>query len=276
MDAIARLKPGVLHSLKELSKTQPRSPTRRELKLWARQWNLGAEWAIDWFAHTITWQREGPSRQWDRFYHPRWSLRSRSERKPPTIDEVIKRRIGGADFGDWVGEPRTKTLARQCALRAFQRILRESLEEVGATAISSGLFEPRRRRSRGRTRKSLAPKRPTNEVFFWFAGYQTCGWSRSRIADAVEVERNAVGMAIRKLAAELNLRLRAEDIYDKSATIEDIRGALKTARAQDRASELLLRIQTRAPKMPRTAGKLRRFAPAPLLPAPAEEIRPVK
>jgi len=72
-------------------------------------------------------------------------------------------------------------MARQRALRAFQRILRESLEEIGATAIGSELFEPRRRRSRGRTKESLAPKRSTNEVYLWLAGYQTRAWSRGRI-----------------------------------------------------------------------------------------------
>ena len=179
--AISQLNAGVLLSLKELSDAQTRPPTRRELTLWARRWNLGAEWVIDWVAETIKWQREGPSRRWDRFYHPRWSLRSRSERKPATIDEVIKRRIEGTGFGDWIGEPRTRTMARQRALRAFQRILRESLEEIGATAIGSELFEPRRRRSRGRTKESLAPKRSTNEVYLWLAGYQTRAWSRGRI-----------------------------------------------------------------------------------------------
>ena len=96
LTAISQLNPEVLLSLKALSNAQTRSPTRRELKQWARHWNLKADWVVDWVAHTIRWQREGPSRRWDRFYHPRWSLRSRYERKPATINVVIKRRIEGA------------------------------------------------------------------------------------------------------------------------------------------------------------------------------------
>jgi predicted DNA-binding protein YlxM (UPF0122 family) len=254
LEAVLELKPEILQSLRELSNAQARRPTQRELKRWARRWNIEADWIVEWAAHTVKWQREGRSRRWDRFHHPRWSLRSRWERRPPTIDQMIKRRVGGADFGDWIGEPRTRTMARKRALFAFQRVLTESLQEVGAAAIGAGLFEPTRRRSRGRTNDSRAPKRPTNEVFFWLAGYQTRDWSRRRIADAVDVERNAVGMAIRKLATELSLRLRAEEIYDKNATSGDIRVALKKARAGDRASELLLKMQSRAPKVHRATG----------------------
>lgn len=85
--AVAQLNPEVLQSLKDLSNAQNRPPARRALKQWARRWSLTADWLIDWSAHTIRWQREEPSRRWDRFYHPQWSLRSRFERKPATIDK---------------------------------------------------------------------------------------------------------------------------------------------------------------------------------------------
>ena len=238
--AISQLNPAVLQSLKELTNAQPRLTKRRELKRWARQWNLPPEWVIDWVVHTIRWQREGPSRRWGRFFHPDWSLKSRFERRPATINEAIQSRIRGIDFGDWVGEPRTRSMARERALSAFRRILRESLEEVGATAIGSELFEPRRRRSRGRAEELFAPKRSTNEVFLWLAGYQTRGWSRGRIAEAVGVERNAVGAAIRKLATELKIGLRADRLYDKNQTFEKIRYQLERARSEEQAAEALL------------------------------------
>lgn len=200
LTAISRLNPGVLLSLRELSNRQTWLPTSRQLKQWARQWNLKADWIIEWAAHTIKWQREGPSRRWDRFFHPRWSPSSRSERVPATIDEVMKRRLGGIDFGTWIGDPIARSATHQRAARALQSALRESIDEVSATAIASGLFEARRHRSRESTKKSLAPKRSTSEVFLWLAGYQTRAWSRIRIAEAAGVHRNAVGMAIRNLA----------------------------------------------------------------------------
>jgi predicted DNA-binding protein YlxM (UPF0122 family) len=238
--AILPLNPAVLQSLKELSNALRRQPQRRELKRWARQWNLSADWLIDWFDYTIEWQRKGPSRRWDRFYHPEWSPRARFERIPTTIDEAIKRRIGGVDFGNWLGDQQTRSTARRSAVRAFQRILRESLDEVAASAIRAGLFEPRRRRSRGRTKKSLAPRRFENEAFLWLAGYQTRGWSRERIAEAVEVHRNAVGMGIRRLSAELKMELRPDRLYDKNQTAETILCELKAARADECANRSLL------------------------------------
>jgi hypothetical protein len=239
--AVSQLNPGVLQSLRKLSDAQTRLPTRQALKQWVRQRNLGAEWVVDWAAHTISWQRNGPSRRWDRFYHPRESLRSRFERKPATINEAIHRRIRGIDFGDWAGIPMTKSAARQRAAQTFQRILRESFEEVETRARDAGLFEPKTRRSRGSTKKSSAPKRSENEVFLWLAGYQTRAWSRGRIAEAVDVERNAVGMAIRGLAADLKMELRANRLYDKSETSEVISRELEAARsAERRAYELLL------------------------------------
>lgn len=238
--AVSGLNPEILQSLRELSKAQTRLPTQRELKRWAGRWNLGAEWVIDWVAETIKWQREGPNRRWDRFYHPRWSPRSRFERRPPTIDAVIKRRVEAIDFGDWLGDPGTRSRARQRAVRAFHQILRESLEEVGTAAIGSGLFESRRRRSRGRTKISLAPKRSTNEVFLWLACYQTRAWSRGRIAKAVGVERTAVSMAIRDLAVDLKIKLRPNRNYSKKETMESIRFELDVAREHERASKLFL------------------------------------
>ncbi len=48
--AISLLNPGILQSLRELSYAQADLPGRRQLKQWARRWNLGAEWLIDRFA----------------------------------------------------------------------------------------------------------------------------------------------------------------------------------------------------------------------------------
>jgi len=238
--AISELNADVLLSLKELSATQTRPPTRRQLKIWARRWNIEADWIVEWASHTVEWQRNGPNRRWERFFHPRWSPTSRFERRPPTIDMVIKRRVGAVDFGDWLGDPTTKSEARLRAVCAFQELLRESLEEVGASAIGSGLFESRRRRSRGRTKISLAPKRSGNEVFLWLAGYQTRAWSRGRIAEAVGVERNAVGMAIQNLAVDLKIELRPDRQYNKKETIESIRCELDAAREDERAAKLFL------------------------------------
>ena len=92
--AISQLNAKVLLSLKELSDAQTRPPTRRALKLWARRWNIEADWVVEWAAHTVEWQRRGPNKRWERFFHPLWSPTSRFERRPPTIDVVIKRRVG--------------------------------------------------------------------------------------------------------------------------------------------------------------------------------------
>jgi len=98
--AASLLNPKILRSLRELSSAQTRLPTQRELRRWAGQWNIEADWVVEWAAHTVKWQREGPNRRWERFFHPRWSPRSRSERAPATIDEVMKRRLGAIDFGN--------------------------------------------------------------------------------------------------------------------------------------------------------------------------------
>ena len=73
------------------------------------------------------------------------------------------------------------------------------------------------------------------------SGLPDHGWSRGRIADAVGVERNAVGMAIAKLAADLKMKLRPNRAYDKKETIEVIRRELEAARAEERAYELFLK-----------------------------------
>jgi hypothetical protein len=241
LTAISVINPGVLQSLGKLSDAQPRMPTRRELKRWARVWNLEAEWIVEWAAQTIKWQRKGPSRRWDRFYHPRWSPRSRFERRPANINETIQNRVREIDFGNWIGDPKAKAAVRQRAVHALQQILEDAFEEVETTETKrAGLFELRTRRSRGSTKKSDAPKRSENETFLWLAGYQTLAWSRGQIAEALDVSRNAVGMSIRSLAAELKMELRPERLYDKSQTAEIIRRELESARAEERASELFL------------------------------------
>jgi hypothetical protein len=232
--AISQLNADVLLSLKQLSATQARPPTRRELKLWARRWNMETDWIVEWAAQTIKWQREGPNRRWERFFHPPWSPRSRSERAPATLDEIMKGRLGAIDFGSWIGDPTTRSATHQRAARALQTALRESVDAVSTAAIASGLFEARRRRSRKSTKKSRAPMRSTSEVFLWLAGYQTCAWSRTRIAGAAGVHRNAVAMAIRNLAIELKLKLRPDHLYDEGETEKIISLKLKKARKEER------------------------------------------
>jgi hypothetical protein len=240
LTAIAVINHGVLQSLRKLSDAQPRMPTRRELKRWARQWNLDAEWIIEWAAHTIKWQRKGPSRRWDRFYHPRWSPRSRFERRPATINEAIQNRVREIDFGNWIGDPKARTAVRQRTVHMLKQILEDAFEEVETGSKGAGLFELKTRRSRGSTNKSDAPKRSENETFLWLAGYQTRAWSRTQIGEAIDVSRNAVGMSIRFLAAELKMKLRPEGLYDKSQTAVIIQRELESARAKERASELFL------------------------------------
>ena len=239
--AVSLLNPEVLRSLRILSDVSIHLPQPHELRNWARRWNLATDWVIDWADHTVRWQRHGPSRRWNQFHHPRWTLRSRYERKPGTINEVLQRRIPDINFGDWIGNPATRSLARKHVTQALQHIVRESFNEIEASASSAGLFEARKRRSRGHTKISLAPERSEVRSFCGLAGYQTLGWSRGRIAEAVGVERNAVGMAIRDLAADLKMDLRADRPYDKSKTIELIRRELEAARAEEEASELLLK-----------------------------------
>jgi hypothetical protein len=241
LTAVMLLNPGVLQSLRKLSGSQTRLPARRELKEWARQSNLEADCVIEWVAQTIKWQRNGPSRRWDRFYHPLWSPKSRSERKPPTLNEVMQLRIREIDFGDWIGNPKTRSAVLERANQTFLRILTESLEEVETKAQSAGLFEPRTRRRRGSTKKSFAPQRSKNEAFLWLAGYQTCAWSRGRIADAVDVKPNAVGMRIRDLATELKIDLRPAQFYDENQTSAVIGRMLKKVRREERAYESFLR-----------------------------------
>jgi hypothetical protein len=246
LTAISTINPGVLQSLRKLSDAQLRMPTRRELKRWARLWNLEAEWIVEWAAQTVKWQRKGPSRRWDRFYHPRWSPRSRFERRPANINETIQNRVREIDFGNWIGDPRARAAVRQRAVHVLHQILEDAFEEVETGAKRAGLIELRTRRSRGSTKKhdstttSDAPKRSENETYLWLAGYQTLAWSRSQIAEALDVSRNAVGMSIRSLAAELKLKLRPEKRYDKRQTAEIIRRELESARAEERASELFL------------------------------------
>jgi hypothetical protein len=153
----------------------------------------------------------------------------------------MQRRIRDIDFGDWIGNPQTRSAAGKCAGQIFQRILSESLKEVSTGAIATGLFESGARRGRGITKDSSAPKRSGNEAFLWLAGCQTRAWSRERIANAVGVERNTVGIAVAKLAADLKIKPRPNGSYDKNGTIEVIRRDLEAARVEERAYESFLK-----------------------------------
>ena len=128
--AISQLNGGVLLSLKKLSEAQTRPPTKRELKVWARRWHIEADWVVEWAAHTVRWQRRGPNKRWERFYHSLWSPTSRFERRPPTIDVAIKRRVAAFDFSDWLGDPSTKSEVRLQAARAFQEILKKAVSRI--------------------------------------------------------------------------------------------------------------------------------------------------
>jgi hypothetical protein len=234
------LNPAVLESLKKVVGSQARLPNNRELMRWSQKWNLNAEWTLDWAAQTVNWQRTWVNRTWDRFYHPAWTLASRFERKPPSLNEVIQSRVGKVDFGSWIGNMNTRSEARKDAVRAFTAILDDALKEIAAAAIRAGLFESRIRRSRGTYKRTAAPIRDENEAFIWLAGFQTLGWSKNRIADAVGVERTTVGMSINALAAELNLTVRDELSYDKRQSAEIIRAEIEKLRKELWASEWLL------------------------------------
>jgi hypothetical protein len=82
--------------------------------------------------------------------------------------------------------------------------------------------------------------RSTTEVFLWLAGYQTRGWSRARIADAVDVTRNAVAMRIGSLADELKIKLRPNETHDQRQTAAGIRLELEAARKYERAGKSFL------------------------------------
>ena len=153
---------------------------------------------IEWAGHTIKWQRTGPSRRWKQFYHPQWSKRSRYDRAPKTINQAIHLRLGEVDFGSWIGDPNQELAVRKELLENFKKIVDRSLDEIERSAIDSGLFEERRRRARRGAKMSGIHQRSRNEAFLWLAGYQTCAWSRIRLAEAVNVERNAVGMRIKE------------------------------------------------------------------------------
>ena len=236
--AVSFLNPEVLQSLRKLCESSP--PDTSALMKWSRRWNLACDWMVEWARHTINWQRTGPSGHWGQFYHPRWSLRSRYERAPETINESIHRRLREVNFGGWIGDPTTKSAVRKEIVGKVQQIIDDSFDQTESDVRNAGLFENSRRRGRGRTKISKAPERTRNEIFLWLAGYQTCGWSRGQLAEAVGVERNAVGMGIKKLADQLGLNLRSGRIYDKTQTKQLIAHRLEQARAHERSSEELL------------------------------------
>lgn len=235
LSEIQRLNPDVLRSLKEVSEARTRQPSQKEVRLWARRWNLDYGWMIEWALHTVSWQRTGPSGRWDRFHHPAWAPASRMARRF-TITDAIRRRISDVDFGDWIGNPLTRAAASVQAIRKFLGLLKQSFADVKRTAGNAGLFAARTRRRRG-TYKKTGSVRYENRAYLWLAGYQTLGWSISQIAEAEDLERTAVGPAINRLAAELSIKLRDESLFDKQQTADLIRNKLSEVYAEISAIE---------------------------------------
>jgi hypothetical protein len=70
------------------------------------------------------------------------------------------------------------------------------------------------------------PERREAAHFWWLAGYQCCGWTKNRIATAAHNDPAAVIHALKNLAEEIDLTLRAPEANDPSWTVEKIRTAL--------------------------------------------------
>jgi hypothetical protein len=88
------------------------------------------------------------------------------------------------------------------------------LDAVGARAEAEGL--------------KRTPERREPKHFLWLGGYQVCGWSKTRIAEAIGLDRAAVVRAIENLAKGIGLTLRPANANDRSVTVEQIRARLLT------------------------------------------------
>jgi hypothetical protein len=70
------------------------------------------------------------------------------------------------------------------------------------------------------------PERRQQAHSYWLAGYQVCGCSENRIAEAVPKDRAGVERAIKDLAKSIGLTPRPPRNNDRTQTVESIRAAL--------------------------------------------------
>jgi hypothetical protein len=159
---------------------------RRMLKTWAK-YNLKDEWCRVWVPSKLR------------------AIRS------IVAGEVIERPAGlpqvePPPLPDLTWDP------TECTAEVMVRRYREYLAAVKDTYHRAGY--------------KRTPERREAAHVWWLAGYQVCGWSERAIAKALDIDRAAVLRAIKKLAVEIDLTLRAPTRNDRSWTPEKIRKAL--------------------------------------------------
>jgi hypothetical protein len=195
------------------------------LEPWRERWRLSEKWCLQWVLDRKVYLWAWPDQEGQR--DPaiqgieQWWIKLPLERVPFRIE------IDGWDTTEKIRAD-FETVARE----RFEENLRNYCEERENQAEAAGYV---------RTRERRYP-----EHFYWLAGYQVCGWSAGRIADALDEPgsgstesyfrppsneerpmRRGVERQIKELAETIGLNLRNLRDYDPDQTVESIRAALK-------------------------------------------------
>jgi hypothetical protein len=105
------------------------------------------------------------------------------------------------DFGSWDVLLNNRQEFASHAREAFEQELSRYLDMRAEEAKSANLKK--------------TPEKRIADTYFWLAGYQVCGWSAAKIADAENRVRRAVEKQITALASEIGLTRRTNADYDR-------------------------------------------------------------
>jgi hypothetical protein len=204
-----KLEPTMMEGLEELLRLRMSLPKtadgeaakreyRAELVNWLQRYNLlDGEWCGTWLRQTLR------NSHWTALCYPA---------EPPQVE------IEYIFFGPPMVEgPTTSVLEwnpTESSRETMERRYSNYLNEVEAAYRQAGYGSSPERREPGHV--------------CWLAGYQVCGWSRKRIAEALRVDRAAVVRGINKLAHDIVLTPREPGGHNSSQTVEIIRERLRS------------------------------------------------
>jgi hypothetical protein len=106
----------------------------------------------------------------------------------------------------WEIAETTRTAFEKKAREEFERRLSDYCDQLEEKARSIGYVRTKELRNADHLR--------------WLAGYQVCRFSRSAIADALDVRLNTIQYAINTFAKEIELTLRSPSTYRRVSSVE--------------------------------------------------------
>jgi hypothetical protein len=188
LDAIRERAPEVLHELRD--KVFPGGPPWDGLEDWVQRWRLTAPW--------IPAQARDTLALWARYPSVAQRLDWGGSRGPAgrsLVDEADREVLVRVTWNP-AAEP------RDVARKRAEAAVRRALDAIEQRHREAGFTDGKARRSR---------KAVPGERWGWLVGYQVLGMSAGEISENSGVALSTVVDAVRELAAEVGLKLRAQD-----------------------------------------------------------------